>query len=171
MTCPLGIILCTIPASPIVNMAADIARLTDIQSSERVNFRGIEMFSEYTSPFLSQDDFSPISFYFQGMFLHEQRILSDCPPELNLTIVLCLSLSATLRKVHFLYRPFSPGLKRAFHQVSVLMQRLSYPTETVLSSKITRNRIVLSFKDSRRKPVRRWLRVYVHLGNVKSVVS
>ena len=28
------------------------------------------------------------------------------------------------------------------------MQRLSYPTETVLSNKITRNRIALSFKDS-----------------------
>ena len=37
----------------IVNMAADIAPHIDIQSSERVNFRGIEMFSEYTSPFLS----------------------------------------------------------------------------------------------------------------------
>ena len=35
------------------------------------------------------------------------------------------------------------------------MQRLSYPTETVLSNKITRNRIVLSFKDSLRKPLRR----------------
>ena len=32
---------------------------------------------------------------------------------------------------------------------------LSYPTETVLSNKITRNRIVLSFKDSPRKPLRR----------------
>ena len=36
------------------------------------------------------------------------------------------------------------------------MQRLSYPTETVLSIKITRNRIVLSFKDSPRKPLGRW---------------
>ena len=35
------------------------------------------------------------------------------------------------------------------------MQRLSYPTETVLSNKITRNRIVLSFKDSPRKPLGR----------------
>ena len=35
------------------------------------------------------------------------------------------------------------------------MQRLSYPTETVLSNKITRNRIVLSFRDSPRKPLRR----------------
>ena len=35
------------------------------------------------------------------------------------------------------------------------MQRLSYPTETVLSDKITRNRIVPSFKDSPRKPLRR----------------
>ena len=35
------------------------------------------------------------------------------------------------------------------------MQRLSYPTETVLSNKITRNNIVLSFKDSPQKPLRR----------------
>ena len=35
------------------------------------------------------------------------------------------------------------------------MQRLSYPTETVLSNKITRNRTVLSFKDSPRKPLGR----------------
>ena len=35
------------------------------------------------------------------------------------------------------------------------MQRLSYVTETVLSNKITRNRIVLSFKDSPRKPLGR----------------
>ena len=35
------------------------------------------------------------------------------------------------------------------------MLRLSYPTETVLSNKITRNRIVLSFKDSPRKPLGR----------------
>ena len=37
----------------------------------------------------------------------------------------------------------------------VVKQRLSYPTETVLSIKITRNRIVLSFKDSPRKPLKR----------------
>ena len=35
------------------------------------------------------------------------------------------------------------------------MQRLSYPAETVLSNKITRNRIVLSYKDSPIKPLRR----------------
>ena len=35
------------------------------------------------------------------------------------------------------------------------MQRLSYPTETVLTNEITRNRIVLSFKDSLRKPLGR----------------
>ena len=35
------------------------------------------------------------------------------------------------------------------------MLRLSYPTETVLSSKITRNRIVLPFKVSPRKPLGR----------------
>ena len=38
---------------------------------------------------------------------------------------------------------------------SVLMQRLSYPTETVYSNKITRNRIVLSFKVCPRKPLGR----------------
>ena len=37
----------------------------------------------------------------------------------------------------------------------VLKQRLSYPTETVLSSKNTRYRIVLSFIDSPRKPLGR----------------
>ena len=40
-------------------------------------------------------------------------------------------------------------------EASVLMQRLTYPTETVLSNKIARNRIVLSFKDSPRKPLGR----------------
>ena len=35
------------------------------------------------------------------------------------------------------------------------MQRLSYPTETVLPNKVTRNRIVQSFKDSPRKSLRR----------------
>ena len=39
--------------------------------------------------------------------------------------------------------------------MSVVMQRQSSPTETVLSNKISRNRIVLSFKDSSRKPLRR----------------
>ena len=34
------------------------------------------------------------------------------------------------------------------------MQRLSYPSETVLTNKITGNRIVLSFKDSLQKPLR-----------------
>ena len=38
------------------------------------------------------------------------------------------------------------------YEVAVLIVGLSYPTETVLSTKITRNRIVLSFKDSPRKP-------------------
>ena len=33
------------------------------------------------------------------------------------------------------------------------MQRLSYPTETVLSNKIIRNELVPSFKDSHRKPL------------------
>ena len=40
-------------------------------------------------------------------------------------------------------------------EASVVMQRLSYPTEAVLTIKITRNRIVLSFKDSPQKPLRR----------------
>ena len=41
-------------------------------------------------------------------------------------------------------------------QVAVLIVGLSYPTETVLSNtKITRNRIVPSFKDSPRKPLGR----------------
>ena len=40
-------------------------------------------------------------------------------------------------------------------EASVVMQRLSYPTETVLSNKNTRNTIVLSFKDSPRNPLRR----------------
>ena len=41
-------------------------------------------------------------------------------------------------------------------EASVLMQRLFYSTETVLSNEINRNRIiVLSFKDSPRKPLRR----------------
>ena len=40
-------------------------------------------------------------------------------------------------------------------QVSIVMQRLSYHTESVLSNKITGNRINLSFKDSPRKPLRR----------------
>ena len=43
--------------------------------------------------------------------------------------------------------------RRGTVKASVLMQRLSCPTETVSSNKITRNRIVLSFKDSPRKPL------------------
>ena len=38
-------------------------------------------------------------------------------------------------------------------EASVVMQRPSYLTETVLSIKITRDRTVLSFKDSPRKPL------------------
>ena len=41
------------------------------------------------------------------------------------------------------------------------MQRPSYPTETVLSNKITMNRIALSFKNSPRKPLRWRPRVMV----------
>ena len=44
---------------------------------------------------------------------------------------------------------------REREKVSVLMQRLSYPTKIVLSYKIARNRKVLSFKDSPRKPLGR----------------
>ena len=40
-------------------------------------------------------------------------------------------------------------------KASVLMLRLSYSAETVLSNKISRNKIVPSFKDSPRKPLRR----------------
>ena len=50
--------------------------------------------------------------------------------------------------------PFCSTLK-----ASVVMERLSYPTETVLSNKITSNRTVLSFKDSPRKPLIRRPRV------------
>ena len=49
---------------------------------------------------------------------------------------------------------------------SVVMQRLSYPTETVLSNNITRNRIVQSFKDSPPKPLRR--RPIISSGKVES---
>ena len=45
--------------------------------------------------------------------------------------------------------------KKMNPKASVVMQRLSYPTETVLSNKIYRNGIVPSFKDSPRKPLRR----------------
>ena len=40
-------------------------------------------------------------------------------------------------------------------EASVVMRILSYPTETVLSNDIARNRIVLSFKDSPQKPLGR----------------
>ena len=40
------------------------------------------------------------------------------------------------------------------------MQRLSYPTETVLSNKMARNRIVPSFKDTPRKPLDGRLSLY-----------
>ena len=49
--------------------------------------------------------------------------------------------------------PFGVGLTLA--SSVLLMQRLSYWTETVLSNMITRNKIVLSFKDSPRKPLGR----------------
>ena len=49
------------------------------------------------------------------------------------------------------------------------MQRLSYRTETVLSNKIVRHRIVLSFKDSPRKPLRR--RLYVSNSTLSLTVE
>ena len=64
-------------------------------------------------------------------------------------------------RLHFHPRRFLELLagKYPFHddnrRASVLMQRRSYSTETVLHNKITRNRIVLSFKDSPWKPLRR----------------
>ena len=52
------------------------------------------------------------------------------------------------------------------------MQRLSYPTETVLSNKITRNRIVTSIKDSPRKPLgRRGSEGRLHSGEKKFITS
>ena len=48
------------------------------------------------------------------------------------------------------------------YEAGVLMHRLSYPTETVESNKIARYRIVLSFKDSPRKPLRRRPKVENH---------
>ena len=55
-------------------------------------------------------------------------------------------------------------------QASVLMQRLSYPTETVFSNKIPRNIIVLSFKDSPRKP-HRWSEYHHPSCTRKEVIS
>ena len=61
------------------------------------------------------------------------------------------------------------------------MQGLSYPTETVLSNKITRNRVV-SFKDSPRKPLRRrplslsssmesFWKVFIQLATVDRMIA
>ena len=44
------------------------------------------------------------------------------------------------------------------------MQRLSYPTETVLSNKIIRNRIVLSVKDSPRTATLHDISAYLRRG-------
>ena len=49
------------------------------------------------------------------------------------------------------------GTNDVRQKASVVMQRLFYPTETVSSKKIHRNRTVLSLKDSPRKPLRRRL--------------
>ena len=48
------------------------------------------------------------------------------------------------------------------------MQRLSFPTKTVLSYKITRSRIVLSFKDSPRKSLEQQALANVGSVSVKS---
>ena len=54
----------------------------------------------------------------------------------------------------FVLRPQIDQMQKEI-EASVLMQRLSYQTENVLSNKSTRNRIVLSYKDSPRKPLGR----------------
>ena len=48
------------------------------------------------------------------------------------------------------------------------MQRLSYPTETVFSNKITMNRIVLSFKDSPRKQLGRRPQVHINVADMSN---
>ena len=55
----------------------------------------------------------------------------------------CYPLSLSLSLAIKLYVYIRPLL--------ILMQTLSYPTETVSSNKITRKRVVLSYKDSPRK--------------------
>ena len=49
----------------------------------------------------------------------------------------------------------TPSAVHELLKASVLMQILSYPSETALSNKLTWNRIVLSFKDSPRQPLGR----------------
>ena len=58
-------------------------------------------------------------------------------------------------------------------EVAVLIVGLSYPAETVLSTKITRNRIVPSFKDSPRKPLGRLpnVRIVSHCSENQEVVQ
>ena len=51
------------------------------------------------------------------------------------------------------------------------MQRLSYTTETVLSNMVARKRIVLSFKDSPRKPLRRRRKVSYHIHRNKNAIK
>ena len=58
----------------------------------------------------------------------------------------CESLSSSSSQLHPL---------GVCYWASVVIQRLSYLTETVLSNKITRNRIVPSFKNSPREPLGR----------------
>ena len=60
---------------------------------------------------------------------------------------------------------------RERQKASVVMQRMSYLTETVLPSKITRNIIVLSFKDSPRKPLGRRPREVHNLGGAKEILN
>ena len=58
----------------------------------------------------------------------------------------------------------------------LLIQRLSYPTETALSNKITKDRIVPSFRDSLQKALRQrpyvsWDHITFHIGKTRSSSS
>ena len=67
------------------------------------------------------------------------------------------SCPSPLTSSHAFHPSGAPRLRHNNHEakVAVLIIGLSYPLETALSNKITRNTIVLSFKDSPRKPLRR----------------
>ena len=71
------------------------------------------------------------------------------------------SCPSPLTSSHAFHPSGAPRLRHNNHEakVAVLIIGLSYPLETALSNKITRNTIVLSFKDSPRKPLRRRLQV------------
>ena len=77
-------------------------------------------------------------------------------------VAFMILIAADGKKIYTAAASISPLLLHIFIsslqgllQASVLMLRLSYPSETVLFNKITRNRIVLSFKDSPRKTLGR----------------